>query len=101
MWARRETHELELDGHQAEVDDLDGRPDGIVGLECRHVHVPELVVDGPFATALGDGHGCVEAHETKGREKELIKSDPLHGWHESTGLAERKSPFQKAEPLEL
>lgn len=97
----KETHKLELDGHQTEVDNLHSRPDGIVGLERWDIHVPELVVDGPLATTLGNGHGSVEAHETEGREDELVQSDPLQGWHESTRLAKRESPFQKAEPLEL
>ena len=59
-----DTYQLELNRHQAEVDDLDSGPDHKVGLQRRDIHVPQLVVDGSSATTLCNGHHGKEACNT-------------------------------------
>jgi hypothetical protein len=58
------THNLELNGHDAEVKHLHSRPDNEVRFECRDIDVLELGSDGALATAFTDGHECEEAGET-------------------------------------
>lgn len=58
------THKLKLDRHQSEVDDLNGWPDGIVGLKGRHIHVPQLMGNGTSTTTLGNSHDGEEAGNT-------------------------------------
>jgi hypothetical protein len=58
------THNLELNGHDAEVEHLHCRPDNEVRFECRDVDVLELVLDGALATAFTDGHESEEASKT-------------------------------------
>lgn len=58
------THNLELDGHDAEVDQLYRGPNNKVRFERRYVDVLELASDGTPATALADGHECEEAAQT-------------------------------------
>lgn len=58
------THELELNRHQTEVDDLHRRPNCVVGLQGWHVHVTELRHDSTSATALSNGHDAEEAGNT-------------------------------------
>lgn len=96
-----QTYQLELHGHQAEVDNLHSRPDDEVGLQRGDVHVTQLAHDGTTATTLGDGHDREEAQQTKGRKDELIKGDSLHGGDEGAGLGDGKSGRQELEPAEL
>jgi hypothetical protein len=58
------THNLELNGHDAEVDQLHRGPYDEVRLERRHVDVLELASDSAPTTALADGHECEEAAQT-------------------------------------
>lgn len=96
-----ETHQLELHGHQAEVDNLDRRPQNVVGLERRHIHVPHLVIHAPLSTALGQRHGSEEARETEGRKDELVESHPLQSRQVGARLGDGEASLEEAEPLEL
>jgi hypothetical protein len=58
------TYNLELNWHDAEVDQLYCGPDKEVRLECWHVDVLELALDGALAAAFADGHECEEAPQT-------------------------------------
>ena len=58
------THDLELNGHHAEVEDLHRRPEHKVGLERGQVDVLELAVKRTFTAAFGNGHEGKKAHET-------------------------------------
>lgn len=58
------THNLELNGHDAEVEHLYRRPDNEVRFECGNIDVLELVLDGALATAFANGHESEEAAET-------------------------------------
>ena len=58
------THNLELDGHDAEVDQLHCGPNDEVRLKRRHVNILEFASDGAPATALANGHECEEAAQT-------------------------------------
>jgi hypothetical protein len=62
--ASKSTYNLELDWHDAEVDQLDCGPDKEVRLERWHVDVLELALNGTLAAALADGHECEEASQT-------------------------------------
>ena len=58
------TYNLELNWHDAEVDQLHRGPNNKVRFERRHVHILELASDGAPAAALTDGHECEEAAQT-------------------------------------
>lgn len=58
------TYNLELNGHNAEVDQLHCWPNDEVRFECWHVDVLEFASDGALAAALADGHECEEASQT-------------------------------------
>ena len=58
------TYNLELNGHDAEVDQLHRRPNDEVRFERRYVDILELTSDGAPATALADSHECEEASQT-------------------------------------
>lgn len=60
----KRTHNLELNGHDAEVEHLHRRPDNEVCFECRDIDVLELVLDCALATAFTDGHESEEASKT-------------------------------------
>ena len=68
---------LELNGHDAEVEHLHRRPDNEVCFECRDIDVLELVLDCALATAFTDGHESEEASKTDRRKDELIKGHTL------------------------
>lgn len=95
------THQLELNRHQAKVDNLHSRPQAVVGLERRKIHVPELAGDCATASTLGNGHGGEEDSQTEGRKDELVKRDTLHGGAESARLGDGEDVLEEAEPLEL
>lgn len=95
------TYQLELNRHQAEVDNLYSRPNNIVGLESWNVHIPKLVRNGATATTLSNSHGRVKHSQTKWRKDELIESNALHGGDESAGLGDGEDSLEEAEPLEL
>jgi hypothetical protein len=59
-----QTYKLKLNRHQTEVDDLNRRPDCVVGLQGRHVHVTELRHDSTSAATLGNSHDGEEARNT-------------------------------------
>lgn len=64
MSSHYSTHNLELNGHDTEVDQLNRRPDKEVRFKRRHVDVLEFASDGTLAATLADGHKCEEASET-------------------------------------
>jgi hypothetical protein len=49
-------YKLELNGHEAEVNDLDQRPDHKVCLQSWHIHITELVADSSSSTSLCNSH---------------------------------------------
>jgi hypothetical protein len=59
----RYTHNLELNRHDAEVNELHRGPDKEVRLECWHVNILEFASDGTLTAALTDGHEREEAPE--------------------------------------
>lgn len=61
---RQKTHDLELDGEEAEVHDLHGRPKDKIGLQSWQVDITEFLRQRPFASALCDRHECEEASQT-------------------------------------
>ena len=60
----KRTHNLELNGRDAEVEHLHRRPDNEVCFECRDIDVLELVFDGALATAFANSHEGEEAAKT-------------------------------------
>lgn len=58
------TYNLELDGHDAEVDQLHCWPNKEVRFKCWHVDILEFASDGTLAAALADSHECEEASQT-------------------------------------
>ena len=58
------TYNLELDGHNAEVEDLHRRPENEVGLESRQEDVSELAAQRSSSTTLGDSHKSEKACQT-------------------------------------
>lgn len=95
------TYQLELNRHQTEVDNLHSRPDNIVGLESRNVHVPKLVGHSATTTTLGNCHGGVENSQTERRKDKLVESNALHGGDESARLGNGEDTLEESEPLEL
>lgn len=95
------THQLELNWHQAEVDDLDRGPNHKVGLERRHIHVPQLVLHGAPTTTLGNRHDSEESGNTKRRKHQLVHRHPLHRRAKSSRFCDREGLLQELEPLEL
>ena len=98
----RRTYNLELDGHDPEVDDLDCRPDQEVGLERRNVDVLELALNSALSTTLGKGHVCEEGGETGGREQELVEGDTLERGYPGTAyLPDGECLGKETEPAVL
>lgn len=65
LWsAKCWTYDLELDWHDAEVENLDCRPKNEVGLQCRQVDVTELASQSSSSATLGDRHETEKAHQT-------------------------------------
>lgn len=95
------THQLELNRHQAKVDNLHSRPHTVVGLERGKIHVPKLARDSTTTSTLSNGHGSKEDTQTKRRKDELIKRNTLHGGSKSARLGDREDVLEEAEPLEL
>lgn len=96
------THNLELDGHDPEVDDLHSWPDQEVGLQRRDINVLELALDGALSTTLGDGHVCEECRKTSGRKQKLVKSDTLQSRYPWTAdLRDRECAREETEPAVL
>lgn len=58
------TYNLELDGHDSEVEHLHQRPDHIVRLERGNVDFLELGPDCSLATTLCDCHEAEEGRQT-------------------------------------
>lgn len=58
------TYNLELDGHNAEVENLNGRPYDVVCLQSRYVDVLELASHGALSSALSHRHESEEASKT-------------------------------------
>lgn len=58
------TNNLELNGHDAEVENLHGRPQEIVRFERRNVDVAELVDQGIPAAAFRHRHEGEETEQT-------------------------------------
>lgn len=56
-----ETYDLQLYGHHSEVENLNGRPEHVVGLEGRHINVAKFARDRSSPTALSYGHEGEEA----------------------------------------
>lgn len=61
------SYNLELDGHEPEVDDLHRGPHQEVGFQRRYVDVLELAGDRTLSAALGNGHESEEARKAWGR----------------------------------
>ena len=59
-----ETHNLELNRNDSEVEKLHGRPQHEVGLERRQVYVPELLSQCSLASSFGNGHKGKETRQT-------------------------------------
>jgi len=59
-----ETHNLELDGNDTEVENLHCRPEHKVGLQGRQVDITELVCQCSSTTTLGNRHVGEEARQT-------------------------------------
>lgn len=59
-----ETHNLELDRNDSEVENLDCRPQDKVGLERWQVYVPELLSQRSLASSFGNGHKSKETRQT-------------------------------------
>ncbi len=98
---KERAYQLKLHRHQAEVDDLHGRPDEVVGLERGEEHVADLLQNGPAAAALGHRHDGEEPGDAKGRKHELVHGHALHGWHKGAALGQGEASLEEAEPLEL
>lgn len=58
------THNLELDRNHSEVQDLDSRPEYIVGPERGQIHVLEFASQRPPTATLSNGHKGEEARQT-------------------------------------
>lgn len=58
------TYNLELDGNDAEIQDLHRRPQNEIGFEGRQVDILKLASQGPPPTALGHRHESEEAPQT-------------------------------------
>jgi hypothetical protein len=113
-WSRG-THNLELQRHDAEVENLHGRPDHVIRLQRRNVHFLELASNGATAAALGDGHEEEEERETchlaavrnvgvihtDGGHDQLIQGDPLERLGGGGVLGERERGTEESEPAVL
>lgn len=62
------TYDLELDGHEAEVDDLYSRPEHVVCLQSWNVNVLHFLDYGPSAPSFGNGHESKETPKTYKRQ---------------------------------
>lgn len=58
------TYNLKLDRDNPEIENLDSRPEGIVGLQGGQVDILEFASQSPSASALSEGHEREEAHQT-------------------------------------
>lgn len=58
------TYDLELNGHDTEVDHLHRGPNDEVRLKSWHVNILELMGNGTPATTFADSHECEEAAKT-------------------------------------
>lgn len=96
-----DTHKLELHGHQAEVDDLYRRPDGVVRLQGRHIHVSQLVVHSATTSTLSNSHDGEETGHTERRKDQLIESHSLHGRYEGARLRHGEGLLEELEPPKL
>jgi hypothetical protein len=94
----RDTYNLVLNGHDAEVHDLHSRPDQPVGLQGRDVDVLELLLHSTLSTTLSDGHESEEAGKTGRCEEELVESNALQGRQPGRSLAHRESRGHELEP---
>lgn len=92
------TYNLVLDRHNAEVDNLNRRPNQPVGLERWHVNVLELALHSALSTSFCHSHECEEASKTSRREQELIKSHALQRRQPCRGLAHRECRRHELEP---
>lgn len=94
----RNTYDLVLDGHDAEVHDLHRRPNQPVGFQGRDVDVLELALHSALSTTFSHSHESEEGSKTSGCEEELIESHALQSRQPSRSLAHRESRRQKLEP---
>jgi hypothetical protein len=92
------TYNLVLDRHDPEVDELDRRPNHVIGLERRNVNVLELALHGALSTTFGNRHECEESRQTSRREQELIKRHALQRRQPCSRLGNREGRRQEAEP---
>jgi hypothetical protein len=94
----RDTYNLVLDGHNAEVHDLHRGPNQPVSLQGWNINVLELALHSALSTTLSDGHESEEASKTSRCEEELIESHALQSRQPSRSLTHRESRRQKLEP---
>lgn len=87
--------------HQSEVDQLDSRPDQVVGLQRWNVDVLELLLDLLATTSFGHCHESEEGSETDGCEDQLIKRSSLSCCYGARSLGKRENAAEEAEPLVL
>lgn len=60
----RDTYDLVLNGHDAEIDNLHSWPDQPIGLQRRNIDVLEFALHRTLSTTLSDGHESEEARKT-------------------------------------
>ena len=96
------TYNLELDGHDPEVDDLHSRPDQEVGLQRRDIDVLEFALHSALSTTLCNCHVCEERSKPSWREQELIESHTLErGDPCAADLCDGECLGQETEPAVL
>jgi hypothetical protein len=61
---RLDTHNLELNGHHTEVDDLHCRPNQEIGFQGGDVDILELALQCTLSTAFSNGHESEESGKT-------------------------------------
>jgi hypothetical protein len=95
------TYNLVLDWHDPEVDELNRRPNHIIGFERRNVDVLELALHGALSTTFGNRHKREESRQTSRRKQELIKRHALQRRQPCSRLGNREGRRQEAEPSVL
>lgn len=69
--------DLELQRHDTEIKDLNGRPQDVVGSQGRKIDILEFPTDIPFASPLCDSHEREEDTEANWSKDQLIHGDSL------------------------
>ena len=74
---QHKTYDLELDGHDSEVENLHAWPHHKVGLESWNIDVLKLPSNCALPTTFGNCHECEKCCQTGRSEQELIKCHTL------------------------